>query len=48
MIIIFTVDPCKNSPCKNGGSCQSKDDEFSCECEKGFTGKTCELGMLSL
>lgn len=40
---IFTVDPCENSPCKNEGKCESDGGTFSCECKKGFTGKTCEI-----
>ena len=43
IVVILTVDPCKSSPCKNGGGCKSKDGEFICECVKGFKGETCEI-----
>ena len=43
IFLILTVDPCENSPCKNEGKCESDGGKFSCECKKGFTGKTCEI-----
>ena len=36
------VNPCDSSPCKNGATCQSVNDAFSCECVEGFEGDTCE------
>lgn len=36
------IDPCDNAPCKNGGTCTSGDDKFTCKCPWGFEGPTCE------
>ena len=34
---------CFVKPCKNGGVCQEKgEDDFTCQCPNGFTGRTCE------
>eukprot|EP00105_Crassostrea_gigas_P037846 XP_019921994.1 PREDICTED: fibropellin-1 [Crassostrea gigas] len=37
-----SVDECKTSPCKNGGTCVDGHKDYSCECLSGFTGKDCE------
>ncbi|XP_036402545.1 hyaluronan-binding protein 2-like [Megalops cyprinoides] len=39
-----TVSMCQPNPCKNGGSCKSKDTEFKCDCPDGFSGKFCQVG----
>ena len=38
------VDPCKNSPCTNGGECLSDLSKFttSCSCPEGYEGDTCQ------
>uniref|UniRef100_A0A914XAB6 Uncharacterized protein n=1 Tax=Plectus sambesii TaxID=2011161 RepID=A0A914XAB6_9BILA len=48
------IDPCKDQPCKNGGSCSeleiaSKesaeefgDENYFCTCQEGWTGQNCE------
>ena len=41
------ADPCFYSPCKNGGTCQSNKNQFSCECTPDWKGKTCtEKGII--
>ena len=42
-ISYFIVDPCKEDPCKNGGTCFFEDDSFRCICKEEFVGETCEL-----
>lgn len=29
--------------CQNGGVCQNNDSGPSCQCSKGYEGKTCEI-----
>ena len=42
------TDECKDNPCKNGGSCvNSPPGSYSCNCTKGYKGKTCEEGRIS-
>lgn len=42
LTFISLGDPCKSSPCKNGATCKSEKDKFTCNCTKGFEGDTCE------
>ena len=36
------ADECVSNPCGNGGTCEDKDNEYSCECAAGFHGVNCE------
>lgn len=36
-----TVDPCENTKCQNGGTCE----DGSCKCPLGYTGKNCETNI---
>ena len=33
---------CSGNPCKNGGTCLSGGESYSCQCKSGWTGPTCE------
>ena len=35
--------PCAESPCANGGHCESHDGVFSCHCGPGYHGELCQL-----
>ena len=39
---IFIRNYCSNIPCKNGGQCLDVNDNFKCECQPNWLGKTCE------
>ena len=41
-MVIFLVNPCDSSPCKNGGTCANDGDNFNCKCTEKFEGATCE------
>ena len=41
-MLVFLVNPCDSSPCKNGGTCAKDGDSFNCKCTDKFEGSTCE------
>ena len=42
--ICETIRPCASNPCKHG-SCQDKNNDYSCDCETGYRGKDCDEGI---
>lgn len=38
---------CRVDSCKNGGHCVEEWEGFSCRCSLGFSGTTCEIGMVA-
>ena len=42
--IFIDIDDCEVSPCKNGGTCKDKTNDYECTCAPGYTGKSCENG----
>ena len=36
------ANPCKHSPCANGGTCRSRGPHAVCSCKRGYSGKRCE------
>ena len=46
--IVADVDECSNKPCENSGVCVDGIDDFTCQCQPGFTGKKCQTGKLSV
>lgn len=43
-IIRVDIDNCMNNPCRHGGNCTDRVDDFFCTCPHGYTGATCETG----
>ena len=35
-------DHCDPNPCQNNGTCNNTNDSFTCDCQPGYTGTTCE------
>ncbi|XP_048578369.1 neurogenic locus notch homolog protein 1-like [Nematostella vectensis] len=36
---------CESCPCKNGGSCTDRFNDYTCKCQPGYTGKNCEIDI---
>lgn len=36
-------DYCKDSPCKNNGTCSNSAESYTCSCKKGYKGNRCEI-----
>ena len=43
---VSDIDECSNNPCHNAGTCTDQLNGFHCICPAGFTGKSCETGMI--
>ena len=46
--MIIDEDPCRSSPCQNGGTCISNEDKYDCECPESHYGGQCEGLFTSL
>ena len=46
LLTFVDVDECSSNPCQNGGSCTDAVNSYSCSCVAGYTGTTCETGIL--
>lgn len=44
----FDGDQCTSNPCQYGGSCTDGIGEFTCLCNSGFEGRTCEIVILKM
>ncbi|XP_060578601.1 sushi, von Willebrand factor type A, EGF and pentraxin domain-containing protein 1-like [Ruditapes philippinarum] len=42
-VVCYNIDDCSNNPCKNGGQCEDKVADYVCKCQRGYSGKNCEL-----
>ena len=42
------IDECVGDPCLNSGNCSNTPGSYKCECIKGFEGKNCEKGIISV
>lgn len=43
-LFLKEIDECVSNPCKNGGTCDDKDNGYTCTCPAGFNGAQCEHG----
>ena len=44
--VYLLLAPCEINPCQNSGRCEFNDDgQYSCICERGYSGINCEQSM---
>ena len=43
--LILAIDDCDPNPCLNGGDCTDGINSFTCECEDGYSGDTCQMNI---
>ena len=36
---------CLSNPCQNEGTCTDGNNDYTCTCKNGYTGKNCQTGM---
>ena len=41
-VSVSSVEPCLSSPCQGGGTCEAHDGTFTCHCNPGSGGRTCQ------
>ena len=48
--VIFIVDikECDSSPCRHGGTCTDAMNRYTCKCNAGYTGTSCETSEIDL
>ena len=44
--MVVDTDECSSNPCVNGGACVDSINHFTCTCDAGFTGATCDVGKI--
>ena len=44
--MVVDADNCSSNPCMNGGTCVDSIAHFTCTCDEGFTGATCDMGKV--
>ena len=44
--MLIDTDECDSNPCVNGGTCTDGLDLFTCACDAGFMGATCNGGEI--
>jgi len=47
MLFLADINECLSTPCVHG-TCINEPNSWSCNCEDGYTGQSCETGQLQL
>ena len=45
--IVSDINECLSSPCNNNGVCFDEVNAYTCECQAGYDGPTCQTGEVS-
>ena len=41
-MFVVDVNECNSNPCKNGGTCTDRVNEYTCKCRPGYSGSNCK------
>ena len=41
-MFVVDVNECNSNPCRNGGTCTDRVNEYTCKCPSGYNGDNCE------
>jgi hypothetical protein len=47
VFVFEDVRACEDHPCRNNGTCVVYLRSYLCQCQTGFTGRSCEIGRYS-
>ena len=44
-ILSIDINECSSNPCQNGGTCVDGINSHTCNCDLGYSGDNCEIGI---
>ena len=47
-ILSLDIDECSSNPCQNRGTCLDGINSYTCNCDFGYSGSNCEIGICLL
>lgn len=48
LFVVSDLNTCRHKPCLNNGLCVNNEpDNYTCICNKGFSGRNCQIGELN-
>ena len=48
LTFISDIDECSSFPCQHNGTCTDLIDRYTCQCQPGYKGYSCEIGKTNM